>query len=682
MSTVLPNIQSVSAGQNQAPPSPNSSSSVGRLTSADLADPNAKPGDSVQILLGGNAFTIGMNASVFGQTVPVQVSSSQAASIYVTLPNNYDPKLSYSVTLSSGQSIQTYHLETHYIPSGADLAAQLKDSKQERKNLEKYAKSAQELASARIQAAIAQRRLALAQNPAALDVVNPASVPSQSAYNPSCRPDNPTELAYVRVRRSVMDPKEASDAFGRRLGRHFIVFQVTVENNNTDYQYMLHDVSVDLSRLMNAPAGTYEWAFSTQELSMLRGVPEKGQDYDPRNLTFHIMRGVGSVAGGVTGLTADSIQDIFGSAVAAFNGPLLSSFLDIFPDHTATQLNRLSDSAFTSNSLVPKQGAKVFAIFVPTSLVLTNKESNNYWENPHKLLADPEHDFRNADVCVDGAFITEVPSLALSKIAFADPTTIKAGATADILLAGTNLVAGDTMLNLFGQNVALSSIDSANANAKATITVPASYDFLREYPAYIYSAKSGQKSVSVNLPPLPVPAFKSVSFADLTKVHKGQAATVQITGLRIVPGDTTLFLFGSDSSLANISADSTSAQATVTVPNDYDPAKPSPATLKTKSGLNSNSITLLGIAPTLTTAKSSTKAADGTVTITLTGTGLSTSDMNAAFDFGIPLPLSTVTADATSGTVTITPPADWPGSHTATLQSATRGNSSAVPITQ
>jgi hypothetical protein len=56
--------------------------------------------------------------------------------------------------------------------------------------------------------------------------------------------NNPT---LIRVHRTIMTPKVASDDFGYRLGRRFIVYQVTVENYSKDYQYMLEDVSIDFS---------------------------------------------------------------------------------------------------------------------------------------------------------------------------------------------------------------------------------------------------------------------------------------------------------------------------------------------------------------------------------------------------------------------------------------------------
>jgi len=136
---------------------------------------------------------------------------------------------------------------------------------------------------------------------------------------------------------------------------------------------------------------------------MLRGVPEKGQDYDPRNMTLHILQGVGAVGAGVSGLTAFS--DVMGSAMANFNGAFLQAFTGIAPDHTATQLNRLSDKAFTSNTLIGKLQTKTFAIFIPEQFVMPKGDQKMYWKDPRTELSKLPFDQLN--VCVDGILLVQ-----------------------------------------------------------------------------------------------------------------------------------------------------------------------------------------------------------------------------------------------------------------------------------
>lgn len=217
------------------------------------------------------------------------------------------------------------------------------------------------------------------------------------------------------VHRSLVLPQEASDDFGYRLGKRFLVYQVSITNAATDFQYSVSDIVVDLKPILTilkvpllptdvtdvATPAAYE--ASSQDLSMLRGVPEKGQDYDPRNMTLHILQGVGAVGAGVSGLTAFS--DVMGSAMANFNGAFIQAFTGIAPDHTATQLNRLSDKAFTSNTLIGKLQTKTFAIFIPEQFVMPKGDQKTYWKDPRTLLTKLPFDQLN--VCVDGILLVQ-----------------------------------------------------------------------------------------------------------------------------------------------------------------------------------------------------------------------------------------------------------------------------------
>lgn len=232
--------------------------------------------------------------------------------------------------------------------------------------------------------------------------------------------------AIVGVRRELLSPKEASDVYGRRLGRRYFVYQVRVTDLSKDLQYIVHDISIDLSSVLDpdgvSDPNNLKYLASERDLTMLRGVTEKGQDLDPRNLTLHVLQGIGSVAAGVSGLT--DFSDTMGSAVAVFNGPFLQAFVGIAPDHTATQLNRLSDTAFASNSVVDKLHTKVFAIFIPQSLFLEKHDQDRFWKNPRSFLQSAPFD--QVDVCVDGALITEVPPTAnptFSPTPASDPST-------------------------------------------------------------------------------------------------------------------------------------------------------------------------------------------------------------------------------------------------------------------
>jgi hypothetical protein len=226
---------------------------------------------------------------------------------------------------------------------------------------------------------------------------------------------------YVKAYRSIIDPKDASDIFGKRIAKRFIVVQVTVTNRNKDYQYLIHDISLDFAEL---PAMRFAKRpeVSSIELSLLRGVAEKGQIWDRRNLVYRTLRGAGTVAAGLIGVT--DFGSSYSPSVAVFNGPLLSGFNEALPDHTINEMNRLNDSAYSANSLVPKQQSKVMAIFLPMALFLTPKEAKKFWNDASSL---PEgKDLRKLGIYVDGNFITSVEELIPSTTAAViDPEEMK-----------------------------------------------------------------------------------------------------------------------------------------------------------------------------------------------------------------------------------------------------------------
>lgn len=240
------------------------------------------------------------------------------------------------------------------------------------------------------------------------------------------------------VHRALIWPKEASDNFGRRLGKRFVTYQVTITNASSDFQYAVSDIVVDLAPIYNylqvkavttpgynsPPASLFQ--ASSQDLEMLRGVAEKGQDYDPRNMTLHIMQGVGSVAAAVSGLTPFS--DVFGPAMANYNGAFLQAVGNtIFPDHTTTQLNRLSDLAFSTNNLIGKLQTKKYAVFIPDDLVMKKNDQGNYWSDTRSFL--DTYPFDQLNICVDGLLLvqpqaTPAPTFSTTEAYVVDGTTI------------------------------------------------------------------------------------------------------------------------------------------------------------------------------------------------------------------------------------------------------------------
>ena len=185
----------------------------------------------------------------------------------------------------------------------------------------------------------------------------------QQAQQPAPLPDTNTgvqtmNVSYIKVWRSIMAPKNVADTFGHRIASKYIAMQVTIANRNKDYQWLIQDASVDIRRLLdqekqagrkcdgNLPLllaalekestpldkdgnlkpikvpsdystpGDYARVTSA-DLTVLRGVAEKGQSLDPRNMTVRSFTAAGVIAAGLIGVTR--FGHSYAPGVAAFN---------------------------------------------------------------------------------------------------------------------------------------------------------------------------------------------------------------------------------------------------------------------------------------------------------------------------------------------------------------------------
>lgn len=261
----------------------------------------------------------------------------------------------------------------------------------------------------------------------------------------------------IKVYSTVLNPKDVADIFGKRIGQRFIAIQVTVANRNSDLQFLIHDITIDLSRAVDPASGQpaldlsetsrnlqrliqreeseqrktgkpedtilrnlelmrtmlasisvtgggNRYRMSSIDLQLLRGVAEKGYVMDPRNLTIRLLRGAGTIAGGIIGVA--SFGPSFAPSVAAFNGPLISAAERAFPDFTINQLNRLNDTAYEVNSLVPRQQGKVMVVFIPQSFFMTDIQRKQFWDDPGSLSI--ALNIFAATITVEGTFVEEL----------------------------------------------------------------------------------------------------------------------------------------------------------------------------------------------------------------------------------------------------------------------------------
>jgi hypothetical protein len=480
----------------------------------------------------------------------------------------------------------------------------------------------------------------------------------------------------IRVHRLLMAPKNASDDFGYRLGRRYIIYQVTISNDNKDYQYLIHDVSLDLSVLFHADPGTYLYAASSQDLTLLRGIPEKGQDLDKRNLIYHVLQGIGSVGGAVSGLT--SFSDVMGSSVAAFNGPFLQSYVGIAPDHTGTQLNRLSDSAYITNTVVDKQRAKTIAIFIPEATILSREDQKAYWKDPYAFLQTLNLD--QADVCVDGAFITTIAPPTLTSAVLTPKTagaSLGPNVQVTLTVQGTNLTAGDTQVFGLGTPVALTN--ATGTTGSVDLTLPSNYT--AGMSVHLASAANPSltsatiaTTTSTSAPPAPMaaPTLTSAVLAPKTTgtpLGPSVPVTLTVQGTNLVAGDTQVVGLGPPVALATATA--TTGSLDLTLPSNYtagmsvhlaSAANPSLTSATIATTTSTSAPATPTAAPTLTSAVLTPKTA-GThlgpnvqATLTVQGTNLTAGDTQV---IGLGAPVALTTATGTTGTVDLTLPSNY-----------------------
>ena len=263
---------------------------------------------------------------------------------------------------------------------------------------------------------------------------------------------------FVKEYVTVLDPKSVSDIFGRRIAKRYVAFQVTISNENKDYQFLIQDVSIDLGEVADLESVRIPKGYtpSSNDLSMLRGVSEKGQVYDWRNFAVRLMRGTGAIATSLAGVTT------FGSSyvpsVSVWNGALGPAFRDVLPDLTVTQLHRLNDSAYQANTLVPKQGAKVMVAFVDQAMLMDRELQKRFFKDPMSI-ADII-DFRNAKARVRGMLITDVLDLPplISAVVIGDDQRAHftdSPATIEGMVVGRNLAGAGVQIDNKGMEIKL-----------------------------------------------------------------------------------------------------------------------------------------------------------------------------------------------------------------------------------
>ena len=208
---------------------------------------------------------------------------------------------------------------------------------------------------------------------------------------------------------SIMDWRETSDIFGRRIADTYIAIQVNVRNVNVDNEFLLHDIQIAMD---DAPG------VLGRDKALVRGVAERGQSQDPRNFAVRVAEALASLAG-ASSVAFTGVD--FKNGVNIFQSAFVPGLKNVFPDYTIAQLNRLNDMAFSSSSssavVVPKNGSVPLVTFLSQKVFAAQRSGNSGQYLKFRNWSSGElWDFQNkAVVMVAGIHVkemkTEDPSL-------------------------------------------------------------------------------------------------------------------------------------------------------------------------------------------------------------------------------------------------------------------------------
>jgi hypothetical protein len=296
--------------------------------------------------------------------------------------------------------------------------------------------------------------------------------PADSADYVNCPADiasaeSTTAGVDIACSESLMDPHEVSDILGKRIANTYLVVEVKVRNLSGDYEYLLHDIRLGYKGV----------AVTSRDKKLVRGVAEKGQLLDGRNVFIRFVESAGSLGGSLSTFSFATVA--LKNALNVFQGPFTSAVKGFLPDFTVNQMTRLDDNGFTVQTMVvPKRSSVSVVTFLSREIFLNHQERKETRLSVMHRRSRSEgetllHIQKKLVVEIAGAHVAEVNTgqPTATKIA---PATAKVGAASlTVELLGQNLDRA-TSIRIVGESGnstsgPLSLIDSDTAWAKATI---------------------------------------------------------------------------------------------------------------------------------------------------------------------------------------------------------------------
>lgn len=331
----------------------------------------------------------------------------------------------------------------------------------------------------------------------------------------------------VACTQALLDRKETSDIFGARIANMYLAVQVNIRNLNDEYNYLLHDVGL----IVNEASGGEPVLVASRTKRLVRGVAEKGQVYDKRNVLVAIVRGTGTVLGGIA--ASPFATESFSQAINIFQGPFTSALTGQLPDFTVNQLNRLNDLGFETNSLViPKGGSATAVAFISQRIFLDQGERDEFIQ---RRQYDKNKETRDALLKYQKRIHVAVAGFHVRRVEVDEPTLtglepssgLKSSEQKVIALRGANLdrvakirLRRPGMEPKDGEVRLPDPLDATGATATITLDLPP-----ETYSVYLLAADGAEKPTSLSFQVTgDLPTVVSTS---LEKVAQGNRAPVK-----------------------------------------------------------------------------------------------------------------------------------------------------------
>jgi hypothetical protein len=193
--------------------------------------------------------------------------------------------------------------------------------------------------------------------------------------------------------------------FGKEIANTYAVVQLTISNSNPDAAFILHSAYIDVSKwalggagLTSVPielkpyqASTVSNQIASVEARIARGQLLDAQMWTARNWTVRIL----TVAGTVASAGLFNVGETAAKSIAAFNGAVVPGVAFAWPDGTVGQLNRISDSGFQTNKVIPKESGDIVVCFFPMDMFLSRGLRKIFIDSPGLFLSPYQILFTN-----------------------------------------------------------------------------------------------------------------------------------------------------------------------------------------------------------------------------------------------------------------------------------------------